>query len=77
MAGNVFFFARSPEAPSITTERQPPATVFACAGACDCGLSIGDGGAIRSSPSVDGDATVPVVGGLIVIVNLKTLCVWL
>lgn len=39
MAGKVFFFARSPDAPSTTRERQPPATLFDWGGWSNLGFS--------------------------------------
>ncbi len=78
MAGNVFFFARSPEAPSRMTERQPPATVLACGEASsNWRVTNGTTGEASSPAAANGGATVvSAVGGLIVMLRLDTqVCV--
>jgi hypothetical protein len=78
MAGNVFFFARSPEAPSRMTERQPPATVLACGEVSSIWrLTNGTTGEASSRSAANGGATVvSVVGGLIVMLRFGTqVCV--
>ncbi len=78
MAGNVFFFARSPEAPSRMTERQPPATVLACGeSSSNWRVTNGTTGDPSSPAAANGGATVvSAVGGLIVMLRLDTqVCV--
>ena len=63
MAGKVFFFARSPDAPSTTTERQPPDTLFSLTGLSDLDFSETAGATSSIAGGAPFSAVVPILKG--------------